>query len=85
MYTTTNKQMASGELLQSTGSSAWHSEDLIVVQSLSRVKLFVTPWTAACQASLSFTISWNLLKLMSIGLVMLPNHLIFCHLFLLLP
>ena len=39
----------------------------------------VTPWTAACQASLSFTISKNLLKFMSIGLVMLSNHLILCH------
>ena len=39
---------------------------LAVVQSLSRVRLFVTPWTAACQASLSFSISWSLLKLMSI-------------------
>ena len=38
----------------------------------------MTPWTAACQASLSFTISWSLLKLMSIELVMPSNHLIFC-------
>ena len=50
-----------------------------LVQSLSRVQLFVTPWTAACQASLSFTSSWNLLKLMSIESVMLSNHLILCH------
>ena len=56
-----------------------------VVQSLSHVRLFATPWTAACQASLSFPISWNLLKLMSIELVMLSNHLIFCHPLLLLP
>ena len=49
------------------------------VQSLSRVRLFVTPWTAACQASLSVTNSWSLLKLMSIELVMPSNHLIlFC-------
>ena len=47
------------------------------VQSLSRVLLFVTPWTAACQASLSITNSWSLLKLMSIESVMLSNHLIF--------
>ena len=47
--------------------------------SLSHVWLFVTPWTAACQASLSFSISLNLLKLMSIELVMLSNHLILCH------
>ena len=54
------------------------------VQSLSRVQLFVTPWTAACQASLSFTSSWNLLKLMSIELVMPSNQLILCHSLLLL-
>ena len=47
-----------------------------IVQSLSHVQLFVTPWTAALQASLSFTISQSLLKFMSINLVMLSNHLI---------
>ena len=55
------------------------------VQSLSRVRLFVTPWTAAGQASLSITISQSLLKLMSIKLVMPSNHLILCHPVLLLP
>ena len=55
------------------------------VQLLSRVRLFVTPWTATCQASLSFTISQSLLKVMSIGLVILSNHHILCHPFLLLP
>ena len=45
------------------------------VQSLSRVQLFATPSTVACQASLSITNSWSLLKLMSIELVMLSNHL----------
>ena len=50
-----------------------------VVQSLHCVQLFATPWTATCQASLSFTISWRLLKLMSIELVMPCNHLILCH------
>ena len=55
------------------------------VQSLSHVRLFLTPWTAACQASLSITNSQNLLKLMSIELVMPSNHLILCHHFLLLP
>jgi len=49
------------------------------VQSLSRVRLFVTPWTAAGQASLSITNSRSLLKLMSIELVMPSNHLILCH------
>ena len=51
---------------------------VFVIQSLSRVRLFATPWTAAHQASLSFTISWSLLKLMSIESVMPSNHLILC-------
>ena len=57
------------------------------VQSLSRVRLFATPWTAARQASLSITIAQSLLKLMSIELVMPSNHLTLCHplLSLLLP
>ena len=50
-----------------------------VAQSLSYVRLFVTPWTSACQDSLFFTVSWNLLKLMSIKLVILSNHLILCR------
>ena len=49
------------------------------VQSLSCVWLFVTPWTAAHQATLSITNSWNLLKRMSISLVMSSSHLILCH------
>ena len=49
------------------------------IQSLSHVQLCVTPWTAACQASLSITNSQSLLKLMSIELVMPSNHLILCH------
>ena len=53
------------------------------VQSLSHVCLFATPWTAAHQASLSFTISWSLLKLIFMELVMPFNHLILCHLLLL--
>ena len=55
------------------------------VQSLSHVRLFVTPWTAAHQASLSITNSQNLLKLMSIESVMPSNRLILCHPLLLLP
>ena len=51
---------------------------VVVLQSLSGVGLFVTPWTAARQASLSITNSWSLLKLMSIKLVMPSNHLILC-------
>ena len=57
----------------------------IVVQLLSRVPLFVTSWTAACQVSQSFTISPSLLKFVSIESVMLSNHLILCHPLLLLP
>ena len=55
------------------------------VQSLSRVRLFVTPWTAVCQASLFIISSQNLLKLMSIESVMPLNYLILCHSLLLLP
>ena len=58
---------------------------VIVVQVISHVRLFATPWTAAQHTSLPFSISWNLLKLMSIELVMLSNHLILCHPLLLLP
>ena len=50
-----------------------------LVQVLSPVRLFATPWTAACWASLSITNSWSLLKLMSIESVMPSNHFIFCH------
>ena len=53
---------------------------VVVIQSLSCIGLFVTPWTAARQASRSFTISQSLLKLMSIESVMLSNHLILCPL-----
>ena len=55
------------------------------VQSLSSVWLFVTPWTAAGEASLSITNSLSLFKLMSIESVMSSNHLILCHPLLLLP
>ena len=58
---------------------------MLVVQLLSRVQLFVTSWTAARQASLSFTISWSLFKLMSVESVMSSNHLILCRPLLLLP
>ena len=57
---------------------------VVVVQSLSCVQLFMTPWTAACQAPLSFVICQSLLKFMSINLMMLSNHLILCHSLLLL-
>ena len=58
---------------------------IIFVKSLSHVLLFVTPWTAAHHASLSFTISWSLLKLMSIESVISSSHLILCCPLLLLP
>ena len=57
----------------------------VVVQPLSHVQHFVTSWSAAFQASLSFTISWSLLKLMSIELVMPSNHFVLCCPLLLLP
>ena len=58
---------------------------IVIVQSLNSVRLFVTPWTAACQDFLSFIISWSLLKLMSIELVMPSNHFTLCRPLLLLP
>ena len=72
----------------------WHPYSLVhksqqmasqSIQLLSCVQLFVTPWTAACQASLSITNSQSLLKLMSIELVMPSNHVILCRPLLLLP
>ena len=62
-----------------------HSVQFRSIQSLSRVQLFATPWPAAHQASLSITNSRSLPKPMSIELVMPSNHLILCHLLLLLP
>ena len=74
------------------GNSDWYEviphcsfDFLFVFQLLSHVRIFVTPWTAAHQPPLSFTISWSLPKLVPIELVMLYNHLILCHLLLLLP
>ena len=58
---------------------------VVVVQPLSCIRLFVTPWTVAHQASLFITISWSLLKLMSIVLVVPSNHLVLCHPLLFLP
>ena len=58
----------------------WCSCDLVAIaQSHSCVRLFVTPWTVAHQASLSFTISQSLLKLTSVELMMPSNHLVLCH------
>ena len=75
-----------------TSIAYWKAETLLCqqrskysVQLLSHVQLVVTPWTAACQASLSTINSQSLLKLMSIESVMPSNHLILCHPLLLLP
>ena len=62
-----------------------HSSLISSVQLLSCVQLFETPWTAACQASLSITNSRSLFKLMSVESVVPSNHLILCHPLLLLP
>ena len=64
--------------------STYRSHD-VVVHSLSHVRLFVTPWTAACQASVSFTISRSLVKFMSIESVMPSNYLILFQSLLFLP
>jgi len=66
-------------VIKSTGRKKQHVFRHIVVQSLSHVQFFATPWTAARQASLSFTISWSLLKLMSVESVMPSSHLILCR------
>ena len=69
-----------------SGCRVWLCKQItVVVQLLSCVWLFATPWTAARQASLSITNSWSLLKLMSIKLAKPSNHLILCHLLLFPP
>ena len=75
MYVVDGSNMAMSEMTGEFGAG----------QSLSHVQLFNTPWTAAHQASLSFTISWSLLKLISIESVIPSNHLILCCPLLLLP
>ena len=77
---TANRMPGAVRTRSSTGTMSY-----VVVQSLSRVRLFAIPWTAARQASLSFTISQSLLRLMSIKSVMPSNHLILCCPLLLLP
>ena len=76
-------------MLQSMGFQSvrhkYSSVQFSSVQLLSCVRLFATPWTATCQASLSITNSQSLLKLMSIESGMPSNHLILCHPLLLLP
>ena len=58
--------------------------NVVAVHAITRVQLFVTPWTAACQDSLFFTISQSLVRFISVKSVMPSNHLILCHPFLLL-
>ena len=72
-------------LTQFPHSLGYSFREEVVVQSLSHVRLSATPQTAACQASLSFTISRSLLKFMPIESVISSNHLILCHPLLLLP
>ena len=88
-----SKRLPSFRVFPKWASSSW----VVVVQSQSCVQLFAAchglqhamdcsaPWTAARQASLSFTVSWSLLKFTSIESMMPSNHLILCHFFLLLP
>ena len=84
-----NKEISLYTHILSTGllcaSSRWSTIQFSSVQSLSHVRLFVTPWTTAHQASLSITNSQSLLKLIFIELVIPSNHLILCLSLLLLP
>ena len=77
------KWVSNGSLHRSSELEVWAA--FVVVQSFSHVWLFANPWTAAHQASLSFSISWSLLKLMSIESVMPCNHLVLCRPLLLQP
>ena len=72
-------------LLMTSQLSIYRNISINSVQLLSHVRLYVTPWTTACKASLSITNSWSLLKLMSIESIMLSNHFILCWPLLLLP
>ena len=83
MSTTVNNQSSSYTVMFSMSTTV--NNQFSPVQSLSRVRLFATPWTAAHQASLSVTNSQSLPKLMSIESVMPSNHLILCRPLLLLP
>ena len=72
-------------ILDLSGLRFYRQNKAFVVQSLSHVRLYGTPWAAACQAPLSFTIPWSLLRFMSIQLVMLWRHLMLSLPLLLLP
>ena len=80
-----NREFLIKHTLDITKLCSLFSNCFVVVQSLSHVQLFATPWDAAHQASLSFTISQSLRKLMSIESVMPSNHLILCRPLLLPP
>ena len=80
-----NKFLKSSNFHKKEALSCLINDQFSSVQSLSHIQLFATPRTAACQASLSITNSWSLLKLMSIESVMPSNHLILCCSLLLLP
>ena len=81
-----SKQCYFNQWIRTLRKAHWNiSVQISSVQLLSRVQLFVTPWIAARQVSLSITNSWSLLKLMSIESVMPSSHLILCHSLLLLP
>ena len=73
------KDLSATESVREISSGEKAVQALFVVQLFSHVRLFATPWTAALQGSMSFTISWSLFKLMSIESVMPSNHPILCH------
>ena len=79
------QHMGELELFHTVGAATVEKNMVVAVQLLNHVRLFATPWTAACQASLSFTISQSLLKLMSIESVIPSHHLILCCPLLILP
>ena len=78
-------QASAGILYEACMARFWDHLNVAVFQLLSRAQLFVTPWAAAHEVPLSFTVSQSLLKLMSIESVMLSNHLILCQPLLLPP
>ena len=79
------KNKKSFKMLGNCTKEIYQGNVVAVVQSLGPVRIFATPWIIGYQASLSSTISQSLLKLIPIDSVMLSNHLILCHLLLLLP
>ena len=83
--THTHKEKTCSKCLGNDGQKHHYSSNLRCYLLLFSHSVFVTPWTATCQASLSFTISWSLLKFMSIESMIPCKHLILCHPFLLLP